>query len=182
MSEPGTVRKTFTTFIERLLSSASGSLGDRSWSDRHSSIFRQIGQGAAVRAEAKGAEAAAHTSAETLRAMGFEVEQSGKEIVIKSSPTWERVLERGFEFAAHVQEVCWTPLLRGVSERAGARVRIVTSLSLASMEKTELEYKLNKAKQDRDKGTISIAEYYKQRDELERSIAGLPKTGRYEFE
>ena len=182
MSDPGTLRKTFTAFIDGLLSSPSRSLGDRSWIDRHSSIFRQIGQGAAVRAEAKGAEAAAHTSAEALRAMGFDVEQRGKEVVIKSSPAWEKILDRGLEYAAHVQEVCWTPLLKGISERAGARVRAVTSLSLASMEKTELEYNLKRAKQDRDNGAISIAEYYKQRDALERSIAGLPKTGHYEFE
>jgi len=182
MSDPVTLRKTFTAFIDGLLSSPGRSLGNRSWSDRNSSTFRQIGQGAAVKSEARGAEAAAHTAAETLRAMGFEAEQRGKQVVIKSCPAWERVLDRGFEYAAQVQEVCWTPLLKGISERAGAMVRAVTSLSLASMEKTELEYKLKRAKQDRDNGAISIAEYYKQRDALERSIAGLPKTGHYEFE
>lgn len=182
MSDSGTLRKTFTTFIDGLLSSPRNSLGDRSWTDRHSSIFRQIGQGAAVRAEVKGAEAAARTAAEILRAMGFEVEQKGKEVVIKSSPAWERVLDRGLEYAAQVQDVCWTPLLKGIGERAGARVRAVTSLSLASMDKTGLEYRLKKAKQNRDKGAISIAEYYEQRDDLERSIASLPKTGQYEFE
>ena len=182
MGESDTLRKGFIAFLDGLWWSLRNTVGALSMYEGYMGGFKQLGQEAAEKAGAKGPEAAARAAVETLRAIGLDVEQKGKEIEIKSCPIWNRVLERGLEHAFHIDEICYTPLLAGIGEKAGARPILVWSLRTSHLERTKLQYKLEKAKSSLQKGEMPQAEYNKQRDMLEESMAKLPRTGRYRFQ
>jgi len=182
MTELDIIRKGFIAFLDGLWWSLRNTVGALSMYEGYMGGFKQLGLEAADRAGAKGPEAAARTAAETLRAIGLDVEQKGKEIEIRSCPLWNRIIQRGLEYAFHIEEICYTPLLTGIGEKAGAKPVLIASLRTAHLEKAKLQYKLENAKSSLDKGQISQAEYNKQRDMLEQSMAKLPKTGRYRFE
>jgi hypothetical protein len=182
MSELEILRKGFIAFLDGLWWALRNTVGALSMYEGYMGGFKQLGQEAAETAGAKGPEAAARTAAETLRAIGLEVEQKGKEIDIKSCPLWNRILKRGLEYAFHIEEICYTPLLTGIGQKAGAKPVLVSSLRDSYLERVKLQYKLDKVKSSLDKGETSQAEYNKQRDMLEQSMARLPRTGRYRFE
>jgi hypothetical protein len=182
MSELEILRKGFIAFLDGLWWSLRNTVGALSMYEGYIGGFKQLGQEAAEKAAVRGPEGAARTAAETLRAIGLEVDQKGKEIEIKSCPLWNRIIQRGLEYAFHIEEICYTPLLDGIGQKAGAKPVLVSSLRDAYLEKAKLQYKLERAKSSSVKGEISQAEYNKQRDMLEQSIAKLPRTGRYRFE
>lgn len=182
MSELEILRKGFVAFLDGLWWSLRNNVGALSIYEGYIGGFKQLGQEAAEIAGAKGPEGAARTAAETLRAIGLEVDQKGKEIEIKSCPLWNRILQRGLEYAFHIEEICYTPLLTGIGQKAGTKPVLVSSLREAYLEKAKLQYKQERAKSSLEKGEISQAEYNKQRDMLEQSMAKLPRTGRYRFE
>jgi len=182
VTELDILRKGFIAFLEGLWWSLRNTVGALSMYEGYMGGFKQLGLEAADRTAAKGPEAAARTAAETLRAIGLDVEQKGKEIEIRSCPLWNRIIQRGLEYAFHIEEICYTPLLTGIGEKAGAKPVMIASLRTAHLEKAKLQYKLENAKSSLDKDQISQAEYNKQRDMLEQSMAKLPKTGRYRFE
>ena len=182
MSELEILRRGFIAFLDGLWWSLRNTVGALSMYEGYMGGFRQLGQEAAERAGAKGPEVAARTAAETLRAIGLEVEQKGKEIEIKSCPLWNRILQRGLEYGFHIEEICYTPLLTGIGQKAGAKPVLVSSLRDSHLERVKLQYKLDKAKSSLEKGETSQTEYNKQRDMLEQSMTRLPRTGRYRFE
>jgi len=182
MSELEILRSGFIAFLDGLWWSLRNNVGALSMYEGYIGGFKQLGQEAAEKAESKGPDGAARTAAETLRAIGLEVDQKGREIEIRSCPLWNRILQRGLEYAFHIEEICYTPLLTGIGQKAGAKPVLVSSLRDAYLEKAKLQYKLDKAKLSSEKGEISQAEYNKQRDMLEQSMAKLQRTGRYRFE
>lgn len=182
MSELEILRKGFVAFIDGLWWGLRDTVGALSMYEGYAGGFRQMGIEAAEKAEAKGAAEAAKTAVTVLNAIGLKVEQNEKEVIIKSCPIWDRILERGLEYAFHVEEICWKPLLEGIGEKARAKPRMESTLRLIHLEKAKVEYKKGKAKAAFEKGAISKEEYDNQVANLEGALQSLPKEGRYRFD
>jgi hypothetical protein len=144
--------------------------------------FRQMGKEKGEADGGKGPEAAAKTAADLFTAIGLEVERNGKEILVKSCPLWDRILERGLEYAFHVEEICWKPMLEGIGGKSGAKPIVESALRLIHLDKAKSDYKKGKAKKALDKGSISEEEYDKQISSLDESLHKIPSEGRYRFD
>jgi len=125
---------------------------------------------------------AAEIAGKIFGAMGLDVEVAKNEIIIKSCPIWNRILERGLEFSFHVEEICWMPLLEGIGERIGATPIFDSSLRLIHIEHTKIDHKKARAKIAFEKGDISKEDYDKQIVILEKSLESTAKYGHYRFE
>ena len=181
MSELETLRNGFVAFVDGLWWGLRDTVGALSMYEGYAGGFRQMGKEAAEKAGAKGAVAAAKTAVDVLNAIGLTAVQEEKEVVVKSCPLWDRILERGLEYAFHVEEICWKPLLTGIGEVAGAKPRMETALRLVHLEKAKGDYKKGKAKLALEKGTISKEEYDTQVAQLNQVLENLPAEGRYRF-
>jgi hypothetical protein len=144
--------------------------------------FRQMGEEKADADGAKGAEAAAKTAAELFSAIGLEVDLKGKKVLVKSCPLWDRILEQGLEYAFHVEEICWKPMLEGIGGRSGTKPVVESALRLIHLEKAKSDYKKAKAKTALDTGTISKQEYDSQVDVLDKILEKIPSEGCYRFD
>ncbi len=113
--------------------------------------------------------------------MGLEVAVNEKAIIVKKCPIWERILERGLEFAFHVEEICWIPMLEGIGEKTGAKPEMVSALRLAHIEHSRIDYKKNKAKKALDNGQMTKEEYDKEIVMLDKIQENTPTLGRYRF-
>jgi hypothetical protein len=182
MNELETLRNGFVAFIDGLWWGLRDTVGALSMYEGYAGGFKQMGKEAAERAGAKGAEDAAKTAVDVLNAIGLEVAQDEKEIIVKSCPLWNRILERGLEYAFHVEEICWKPLLAGIGEIARAKPKMESALRLLYLEKAKADYKKGKAKTALEKGTISKEEYENQVAQLEQVLENLPIEGRYKFD
>ncbi|MHA2118125.1 MAG: hypothetical protein ACW98J_04325, partial [Candidatus Thorarchaeota archaeon] len=144
--------------------------------------FRQMGEEKAEADGTKGPESAAKTAAELFSAIGLEVDIKGKEILVKSCPLWNRILERGLEYAFHVEEICWKPMLEGIGEKSGAKPVADSALRLIHLERGKSDHKKGKAKSALDKGTITKEEYDKQISALDEILQKIPTEGHYRFD
>ncbi len=182
MTDLEILRQSFVAFCDGLWWGLRDNVGPLSIHDGYIRGFRQIGLEAADRHEGKGPENAARIAAEVLGAIGLAVKQEGRTVVVSSCPLWNRILERGLEYAFHVEEICWIPLLSAIAEKTGSKVSCDSSLRSIHLESEKVKYKLDKAKAALDTGKISKTEFQKQRDMLEKSISQLPSHGLYRFE
>ncbi len=182
MSELDILRKGFVAFLDGLWWGLRDNVGALSMYEGYAGGFRQMGAEKAAADGAKGPEAAARTATALFTAFGLEVELKGKEILVKSCPLWDRILERGLEYAFHVEEICWMPMLEGIGKKAGAKPQVESALRLAHLDRAKVDYKIGKAKATFDKGTITREDYDKQVEALDQVLGKIPSEGRYRFD
>ena len=181
MAELTVLQNGFIAFLDGLWWGLRDNVGALSMYEGYANGFKQMGQEAAERNGGKGVEAAVKVAVELFESIGLVVENTGNEIHTKSCPLWERILEKGLEYSFHVEEICWKPMLEGIGEKTGASVVVESSLRMAYVNHSKIEYKKKKAKAALEKGAITKDEYEQQIANLEDTLKGLPSTGRYRF-
>lgn len=182
MDELETLRTSFVAFLDGLWWGLRDNTGPLSMYEGYSRGFRQIGSEVAEREGGKGAEKAAEITGKIFTAIGLDVVVEGKSVSVKKCPVWNRILERGLEFAFHVEEICWLPMLEGIGEKTGVKPRMETSLRLAHIERGKLLYKKEKASKALEQGKITKKEYDKEIVMLDKGIENAPMNGLYRFE
>jgi hypothetical protein len=181
MNELNTLRTSFVAFVDGLWWGLRDNTGPLSMYEGYSRGFKQIGQEVAEISGGKGAQTAAEIAGKLFTAIGLEVAIDDKSIIVKRCPIWNRILERGLEFAFHIEEICWMPMLEGIGEKTGVKPEMETSLRLAHIEAAKFLYKKDKAKAAFDKGNLTKEEYDKQIVMLDKSIENAPTLGLYRF-
>ncbi len=176
------LRKGFVSFLDGLWWGLRDNTGPLSMYEGYENGFRQLGSEAAESIGGTGPKNAAKIAAQIMDAMGMKVEVNDQEVLVKECPLWNRILEKGLEFAFHVEEICWKPLLDGISELTGAKPKVVTSLRLNHIAKSKIDYKIGKTKKALDKGEISQDEFDKAMKSLENEAIKIPNFGQYRFE
>jgi len=182
MAELDTLRKAVVSLLDGMWWALRDSVGALSIYEGYSGGFKQMGAEFAEGVGEKGAEAAAKMAANLFAAIGLEVERDGNAVLVKSCPVWNRILERGLEYAFHLEEICWKPMLEGIGEKAGARPVVESSLRLSHLERVRLDYRKGKAKAALEKGEMSREDYKTQIASFEESFQQIPAQGRYRFE
>jgi len=176
------LRKGFVAFLDGLWWGLRDTVGALSMYEGYAGGFRQIGEELAEQMGGKGADAAASIATAIMRALGLDARQEGKEIVVKSCPIWDRILERGLEYAFHVEKICWAPLLEGIGKKTGTKAVVKSSLRLAYVERAKAEYKKAKAKKSLDSGAMTQDEYEQLVKSMDERLSKIVDEGRYAFE
>ena len=171
----------FTAFIDGLWWGLRENTGPLSMYEGYSSGFKQMGEEIAEKIGGKGPEDAAKIAGQIFEAIGLEVSVQVKTIIVKKCPVLERIIERGLEFAFHIEEICWMPMLEGIGEKTGATPEMATALRLAHIENAKVEYKKGKAKTALDGGHLTEQEFNKEIAKLDQSLKNIPKFGQYQF-
>jgi len=182
MTELDTLRKGIVSLLDGMWWALRDSVGALSMHEGYSGGFKQMGADFAESIGDRGAEGAAKMAADLFAAIGLDVERDGKAVLVKSCPVWNRILERGLEYAFHVEEICWKPMLEGIGEKAGARPVVESSLRITHLERVRLNHKKGKAKAALEKGEISKKDYETQIESFEESLQQIPSQGHYRFE
>ena len=182
MSDLEILRTSFVAFVDGMWWGLRDNTGPLSMYDGYERGFKQIGQEHAEKVGGKGPEAAAGIAVEIMSAMGLNVEANGAEIIVKECPLWNRINEKGLEFAFHIEEICWIPMLEGIGEKTGAKPAMESALRLNAIAKAKIEYKTGKVKAAHDKGAISQEEFDKENTKLSIEATKIPEVGRYRFE
>ncbi len=181
MSELEALRNAFVAFLDGLWWGLRDNVGALSMYEGYAGGFKQMGLEAAEREGGNGPETAAKIAAALMATMGIDVEQNGKEIIVKTSSLWERVLDRGLEYSFHIEEICWKPMLEGIGEKTSTKPIMESSLRLSHVERVKIEYKKGKAKASLDKGAMSKEDFDKQITALDIAMQEIPVVGRYRF-
>jgi hypothetical protein len=171
----------FIAFIDGLWWGLRENTGPLSMYEGYAGGFKQMGEEIAEKIGGKGPEDAAKIAGQIFEALGLEVSIQVKTIMIKKCPVLDRIIERGLEFAFHIEEICWMPLLEGVGEKVGAKPEMVTALRLIHNDKAKVEYKKDKAKTALDNGQHTESEYNMEIAKLDQSLKVIPKFGQYVF-
>ncbi len=182
MSELELLRTSFVAFLDGLWWGLRDNTGPLSMYEGYIGGFKQIGFEAAERDNGKGPNTAAEIAGRLFDAMGLDAEVENRKITVKSCPVWNRILERGLEYAFHVEEICWIPMLEGIGERVGAKPVMESDLRLIHIEHSKIEHKKSKAKRALEKGQLSKKEYENQIVMLQKSMDSLPKFSVYRFD
>ncbi len=110
------------------------------------------------------------TAAKTFEILGKTVKIEGNTLCITQCPIWDRIKERGLEYAYRCEEFACAPLLQGFKEAMGVtEATVETSLRLMHLERARLEYKLAKT------GKAQTSDSKTQREQLEKELKQLPK-------
>jgi hypothetical protein len=181
MDELETLRTSFVAFLDGLWWGLRDNTGPLSMYEGYARGFKQIGNEVAEKEGGKGAEAAAEIAGKLFTAIGLDVAVDDKSVVVKKCPIWNRILERGLEFAFHIEEICWMPMLEGISEKTGSTPEMETSLRLAHIERAKIAYKKAKAKTALDKKQINMKQYDKEILLLDNTLENAPTLGLYRF-
>lgn len=181
MTDLEILRTSFVAFLDGLWWGLRENTGPLSMYEGYSRGFKQMGSEIAEKSGGKGAEAAAKIAGQIFNAIGLDVSVQVKTILVKKCPIWERILERGLEFAFHIEEICWMPMLEGIGEKTGAVPEMITALRLAHIESAKVEYKKEKAKKSLDTNQLSEQEYNKEIVKLDQKLKTIPKFGQYVF-
>jgi hypothetical protein len=182
MSDLEILQKSFVAFIDGLWWGLRDNTGALSMYDGYSGGFRQIGKEIAEITGGKGPERAAEIAGSIFKSIGLDVEVNQRDIQVKACPIWNRILERGLEFSFHIEEICWMPLLRGISEVTRTKPVLINSLRLIHIENSKIEHKKAKAEKARESGAITQDEFDRQIGILNKSPKGTQKYGHYRFE
>ncbi len=182
MDDLNILRTGFVAFMDGLWWGLRDTVGALSMYEGYANGFKQAGIEIAETMGGKGPADAAKVAATIMTALGLTAEAQDKDVVVKACPLWERIRERGLEYAFHVEEICWKPLLEGIGEKLGTKPIVKSSLRLAYVERAKAEYKKTKAKRALDANKISEDDYKKQIEMLEKTIQGIVEEGRYGFE
>jgi hypothetical protein len=182
MSDLEILQKSFVAFIDGLWWGLRDNTGALSMYDGYMGGFKQMGKEIAERTGGKGPERAAEIAGSIFKAIGLDVEVIQKDIQVKACPIWNRILERGLEFSFHIEEICWMPLLKGISEVTRTKPVLINSLRLIHIENSKIEHKKAKAKKARESGAITQDEFDRQIGILNESLSSTQKYGHYRFE
>ena len=181
MSELEILRTSFVALLDGLWWGLRDNTGPLSMYEGYARGFKQMGLEIAEKTGGKGAADAARVAGDLFSAIGLDVAIDEKSIVVKKCPVWNRILERGLEFAFHVEEICWMPMLEGIGEKIGAKPEMETSLRLAHIEGSKIAHKKGKAKAALEKSRITKEEYDKEIVMLDDALEKAPTLGRYRF-
>jgi hypothetical protein len=181
MSDLDILRQSFVALLDGMWWGLRDNTGPLSMYEGYSRGFKQMGLEIAERIGGKGANAAAEIATKLFSAIGLDVEVDEKDVIVKKCPVWNRIQERGLEYAFHVEEICWIPMLEGIGEKTGAKPEMHTSLRLAHIESAKIAYKKEKAKAALDKGGIKREQYDKEIVMLDETLENAPMLGRYRF-
>ncbi len=182
MSDLEILRSSFVAFIDGMWWGLRDNTGPLSMYEGYEQGFRQIGEEYATKVGGRGPEAAAKISAEIMSAIGLDAEASGSEVIVKECPIWNRILERGLEFAFHIEEICWKPMLEAIGEKTGSKPIMLSSLRLNSIAMARINHKIGKIKTALDKGVISQEEFDKEKTKLSTESTKIPEFGQYRFQ
>jgi hypothetical protein len=181
MNDLNTLRTSFVALVDGLWWGLRDNTGPLSMYEGYARGFNQMGLEVAEKVGGKGALAAAEIAGKIFTAIGLDVAVDEKSIIVKKCPIWNRILEKGLEFAFHIEEICWMPMLSGIGEKVGATPEMETSLRLAHIEYAKFQHKKGKAKAALDKGQITKEEYDKEIVMLNKSLENAPTLGLYRF-
>jgi len=181
MNDLNTLRTSFVALLDGMWWGLRDNTGPLSMYEGYARGFKQMGLEIAETAGGKGAQVAAETASKLFTAIGLDVEVDEKTIIVKNCPVWNRILEKGLEYAFHVEEICWMPMLEGIGEKTGAKPQMESSLRLAHIESSKFHYKKGKAKAALEKGQISKEEYDKEIVMLDQGLKNAPAFGLYRF-
>ena len=181
MSELNILRTSFVAFVDGLWWGLRDNTGPLSMYEGYSRGFKQMGLEVAEMLGGEGAQTAAEIAGKLFTAIGLDIAIDDKSIIVKKCPIWNRILERGLEFAFHLEEICWMPMLEGIGEKTGAKAEMETSLRLAHIETAKFFHKKTRAKAAFEKGQITKEEYDKEIVMLDKSIENAPTLGLYRF-
>jgi hypothetical protein len=181
MSELETLRTGFVALLDGLWWGLRENTGPLSMYEGYARGFKQMGLEIAEKSGGKGALAAAEIAGQLFSSIGLDVAVEEKTIIVKKCPVWNRILERGLEYAFHVEEICWMPMLEGIGEKIGAKPEMESALRLAHIQGAKFHRQKSKAKRALDKGQITKEEYDKEIVMLDNSIQNVPTLGRYRF-
>ncbi len=182
MSDVEILRTGFVAFLDGLWWGLRDSTGALSMYEGYSGGFKQMGLELAETAGGKGKNDAASVVGSIFNAIGLDVEVEKNTIRVKSCPVLNRILERGLEYAFHVETICWGPLLVGVGEKLGATPQVESSLRLIHLAKAKADHKKKKAQTMLESGTITQDEYDRQMKDQDRELEQTPEFGIYRFE
>ena len=176
------LRSAFVAFIDGMWWGLRDHTGPLSMYEGYERGFKQIGSETAEKIGGKGPKDAAKITGQIMESMGLTVEVDGGTVTVKECPLWNRILEKGLEFAFHIEEICWKPMLEGVSEKTGAKPKVNTSLRLNHIAKAKIDYKKAKAKKAVDSGALSKEEFDAAIKKLGEDETKIPSFGQYSFE
>jgi len=181
MNDLSILRTSFVALLDGMWWGLRDNTGPLSMYEGYAGGFKQIGLEVAETIGGKGAAASADIAAKLFTAIGLDVAVDDSSVIVKKCPVWNRILERGLEFAFHVEEICWMPMLEGIGEKTGAKPEMETSLRLAHIETSKITHKKGKAKAALDKGSITKEEYDKEIVMLDKALENAPTFGLYRF-
>lgn len=181
MNDLEILRTSFVAFLDGLWWGLRDNTGPLSMYEGYTRGFKQMGLEIAELSGGKGTLAAAEIAGNLFNAIGLDVVVEKESITVKKCPVWDRILERGLEYAFHVEEICWMPMLEGIGEKAGAKPEMETSLRLAHIEISKAEYKKSKAQAALEKGKMTKEEYQKEIVMLDKILERTPTFGFYRF-
>ncbi|MFW9767520.1 MAG: hypothetical protein ACFFF9_08520 [Candidatus Thorarchaeota archaeon] len=181
MNDLNILRTSFVALLDGLWWGLRDNTGPLSMYEGYARGFKQMGLEIAEMAGGKGAIAAAEIAGKMFSAIGLDVDVDEKEIIVKKCPVLNRIQERGLEFAFHVEEICWMPMLEGIGEKTGAKPEMEISLRLAQLEAAKISYKKGKAKTALERGSITKEQYDKEIVMLDESLEKAPTFGHYRF-
>ncbi len=181
MSDLETLRTSFIALLDGLWWGLRDNIGPLSMYEGYARGFNQMGLEVAEKAGGKGALAAAKIAGHLFDAIGLDVIVDEKKITVKKCPVWDRILERGLEYAFHIEEICWIPMLEGIGEKTSTTPEMDSALRLVHIAKARADKKRGKTKAALDKGQITNEEYDKEIVMLEQRIENAPKSGLYRF-
>ncbi|MHA1906944.1 MAG: hypothetical protein ACW98Y_06595 [Candidatus Thorarchaeota archaeon] len=182
MSDLDILRTSFVAFVDGMWWGLRDNTGPLSMYEGYERGFRQIGLEHAEKVGGNGPEAAAGIAAEIMNAMGLEVEAKDSEVIVKECPIWNRISERGLEFAFHIEEICWFPMFAAIGEKTGTQPVMVSALRLNAIAKTKIDYKTGKVKAAFEKGALSQEEFDKENTKLSIEATRISEVGQYRFE
>ncbi len=181
MNELNILRKSFVALLDGFWWGLRNNTGPLSMYEGYARGFKQMGLEIAEEVGGKGAQAAAEIAGQLFGAIGLDIVVDEKTIIVKKCPVWDRILERGLEYAFHVEEICWMPMLEGIGEKTGSKPEMETSLRLAHIESAKVKHKKSKAKAALEKGRITKEEYDKEIVMLDETLENAPTLGLYRF-
>jgi hypothetical protein len=182
MSDLDILRTSFVAFLDGLWWGLRDNTGPLSMYEGYARGFKQMGLEIAEKIGGKGPETAAGIAGQLFNAIGLDVEVSRNKIIVKSCPVWNRILEQGLEYAFHVEDICWKPMLDGIGEKIGVKPTIESALRLIHIERSKIDHKKGKTKAALEKGQITRDEYENQIVMLEKSLGSIPEFGTYRFD
>jgi hypothetical protein len=181
MSDLETLRTSFVALLDGMWWGLRDNTGPLSMYEGYARGFKQMGLEIAEKSGGKGALAAAEITGQLFGAIGLDVAVAEKTITVKKCPVWDRILERGLEYAFHVEEICWMPMLEGIGEKTGAKPEMESALRLAHIETSKVDYRKGKLRAALDKSQITKDEYDKELATLDQRLENAPTLGRYRF-
>ena len=176
------LRTSFVALVDGMWWGLRDNTGPLSMYEGYERGFRQIGSETAEKLGGKGPNDAAKVAGQIMEAIGMKVEVDGTEVNVKECPLWNRILEKGLEFAFHVEEICWKPMLEGIGEKLDAKPKVGTSLRLNHIAMAKIEYKKAKAMKAAEKGSITKDELDQAIEKLEQDETKIASVGQYRFE